>query len=137
MTVHVGRVLQFDEVRGYGFIAADSGGDDVFLHASVFEGESGQLVPGTRLEFKIMEGDRGRKAFAVRLAGEPQATASQPDLPAAEPYDGLCDVLSQEELHREVTELLLEVAPTMTGGQLLEVRRVLTDLAKRHGWIDG
>lgn len=61
-----GRVLQFDRERGYGFIAADDGGEDVFLHASVYEGDADDLSPGVRIEFKVMAGDRGRKAFAAR-----------------------------------------------------------------------
>jgi cold shock CspA family protein len=57
-----GRVLQFDQERGYGFIGADDGGEDVFLHASVLDGESYDLSPGVRIEFKVMAEDRGRKA---------------------------------------------------------------------------
>lgn len=64
--VATGRVLQFDKERGYGFIAADDGGEDVFLHASVYEGDSDELSPGMRMEFKVMAGDRGRKAFGAR-----------------------------------------------------------------------
>jgi cold shock protein len=60
-----GRVLQFDQARGYGFVAADDGGEDVFLHASVFDGDPDELVPGTKMQFKVMAGDRGRKAFAA------------------------------------------------------------------------
>lgn len=66
-TVVTGRILQFDHVRGYGFVAADDGGEDVFLHTSVFDGDSDELVPGTKMEFRVMAGDRGRKAFAARL----------------------------------------------------------------------
>ena len=62
-----GRVLQFDQARGYGFVAADDGGEDVFLHASVFDGDPDELAPGTKMQFKVMAGDRGRKAFAARL----------------------------------------------------------------------
>jgi cold shock CspA family protein len=65
-----GRVLQFDHARGYGFVAADDGGDDVFLHTSVFDGDPDELVPGTKMEFKVMAGDRGRKAFAAHLADD-------------------------------------------------------------------
>ena len=72
-----GRVLQFDKERGYGFIAADDGGEDIFLHASVYDGDSYELSPGARIEFKVMAGDRGRKAFAAR---------SIPDEP--DPVDG-------------------------------------------------
>lgn len=67
-----GRVLQFDQSRGYGFVAAEDGGDDIFLHASVFDGDPEVLIPGTRVEFQVMAGDRGRKAFQAHLVeGEP------------------------------------------------------------------
>lgn len=62
-----GRVLQFDHGRGYGFVAPDDGGEDVFLHASVFDGDPDELVPGTKMEFNVMAGDRGRKAFAAHV----------------------------------------------------------------------
>ena len=65
-----GRVLQFDQTRGYGFVAAQDGGEDVFLHASVFNGYPDMLVPGVLVEFQIMAGDRGRKAYDARLADE-------------------------------------------------------------------
>jgi len=68
-----GRVLQFDHVRGYGFVAPDDDGEDVFLHASVFDGDPDELVPGTKMEFNVMAGDRGRKAFAAhRIDDEPE-----------------------------------------------------------------
>jgi cold shock protein len=72
--------MQFDQARGYGFVAADDGGEDVFLHASVFDGDPEELIPGTKLEFKVMAGDRGRKAFAVRVIDEDPAPASEPGL---------------------------------------------------------
>jgi CspA family cold shock protein len=86
-----GRVLQFDQMRGYGFVAADDGGEDVFLHSSVFDGDPDELAPGTRVEFKVMAGDRGRKAFAAHLiADEPekdQVPASRPVTPL-QPFAG-------------------------------------------------
>src|SRR5262245_18883233 len=43
VVVAVGRIVRFDDVRGYGFIAPSTGGDDVFVHANDF-GEQRPLV---------------------------------------------------------------------------------------------
>lgn len=81
-----GRILQFDHMRGYGFVGADDDGEDVFLHASVFDGDPDELVPGTRIEFKVMAGDRGRKAFAAHLIdNEPEDDPVPPPRPVAPP----------------------------------------------------
>jgi CspA family cold shock protein len=137
-----GRVLQFDEVRGFGFIAPDGGGEDVFLHASVYSGEPSELVPGKRLEFQVMAGDRGQKAFAVHPFQEQEKPAEQEadsgavTAPRASDDEGLCDVLSQVEFDRDVTELLLQESPSLTGGQLVQVRQGFSDFARKHGWVD-
>jgi cold shock protein len=146
-----GRVLQFDPARGYGFVGAGDGGEDVFLHASVFDGDPSQLIPGTRVEFKVMEGDRGRKAFAVRLIEEESqdqgpvmpapvttvpVTAAQPDPPPAAEDEQMCDVLSQAEFTQDITEMLLNAAPALSGQQILHVRQAVLELALKHGWVD-
>jgi cold shock protein len=141
-----GRVLQFDSDRGYGFIAADDGGEDVFLHTSVFDGDPHELTPGVRVEFEVMAGDRGRKAFAVhripdgsRPAEQPRvasASAPQAAAPPATDEEAMCEVLSESEFSQEITELLLEAAPTLTGSQILQARRSLLDFAKKRGWVD-
>lgn len=45
--------------------AADDGGEDVFLHASVFDGNWTSLFLARGVGFQVMAGDRGRKAFAA------------------------------------------------------------------------
>jgi cold shock protein len=135
-----GKVLQFDVSRGYGFVAADDGGEDVFLHASVFDGDSSELTPGTPLEFEIMAGDRGRKAFAVRFASDrpaPQQITVPRQATAVIDDEQLCDVLSQSEFAEMLTEMLLKTIPALTGAQILEVRQGVLGLAKKHGWIEG
>ncbi|MGW7520730.1 cold shock domain-containing protein [Streptomyces sp. NPDC054796] len=142
MELTTGRVLQFDEMRGFGFIAADDGGDDVFLHTSVFTGDPSDLVPGARIEFEIMAGDRGRKAFAARLAEETvdavdQSAPSVPEVRAARiAGEGTCEVLTRDDFGHAVTELLLEAAPSLTGGQVLQVRQGLLEFATKRGWVD-
>jgi cold shock CspA family protein len=138
-----GRILQFDHARGYGFVAADDDGEDVFLHASVFDGDPGELVPGVPLEFQVMAGDRGRKAFAVHCAGKKPVPMPPPVLSAqgfavveAE-EEQMCDVLSHGEFASELTELLLRTIPALTGAQILEIRQSFLGFAKKHGWLDG
>jgi CspA family cold shock protein len=149
MTLATGRVLHFDEVRGFGFIAADDGGEDVFLHASVYQGEASDLVPGTSVEFQVMAGDRGRKAYAVHHLQASPAPA-QPHAPSqaqpagSEPaqetsstiVEGMCDVLSQAEFRYEIAELLLENVPSMSASQLVQVRDSMMEFAKKRGWVD-
>jgi cold shock protein len=138
-----GKVLQFDHIRGYGFVAADDGGEDIFLHASAFDGDPGELTPGIPLEFQVMAGDRGRKAYAVRFTesveSKPEKLPS-PERPArplpAVDEEQLCDVLSQAEFGTEITELLLRTIPALTGAQIMEVRQGVLEFAKTRGWVD-
>jgi cold shock CspA family protein len=65
-----GKVIRFDEVRGYGFIAPDGGGEDVFVHANVLGDDKYVFGPGLRVEFEVTDGDRGPKAYAVQLLSE-------------------------------------------------------------------
>jgi cold shock CspA family protein len=138
MALATGRVLQFDPDRGYGFIAADDGGEDVFLHTSVFDGDPRDLAPGVRVEFEVMAGDRGRKAFAVHRVGDGGAAAAErrPAPAVAADEEPMCEVLSESEFSQEVTDVLLEAVPTLTGAQLLQTRKTLLDFAKKRGWVD-
>ncbi|KPH97220.1 cold-shock DNA-binding domain protein [Actinobacteria bacterium OK074] len=143
-----GRVVRFDGVRGYGFIAPDHGGEDVFLHVNDLLIPEHYLRSGLAVEFEIEEGDRGLKASAVRLA----EGAEVPPVPAAPGSrapvasvarqsggddDSLCDVLTAEEYVQEVTEVLLSAAPSLTGEQIVHVRRGLLQFSKNHGWTEG
>jgi CspA family cold shock protein len=144
--------LQFDPVRGYGFVGAGDGGEDVFLHASVFDGDPSQLVPGTRVEFKVMEGDRGRKAFGVRLLGDESPEERQPVTsesaistplvpaqaasPASAEDEQMCDVLSRVEFTQDITEMLLDADPALSGQQIRQVRQGVLGFAVKHGWVD-
>ena len=63
----VGTVKFFNTTKGFGFIAPEGGGKDVFVHISAVErsGMAG-LNEGDRLEFDI-EVDRRGKYSAVNL----------------------------------------------------------------------
>ncbi len=50
--------------------------------------------------------------------------------------EALCDVLTTTELRTELTELILESAPDLTGAQLLKLRESLLSYARKHGWSE-
>jgi CspA family cold shock protein len=142
MVLRSGRILRFDEVRGYGFIVPDDGGQDVFVHANYLGDDKSAFGPGTAVEFEAMEGERGPKAFAVRLAGGGRSSAadeepSRPSVPGvAYNDDALCDVLTPTEFRQELTELFLQRSPDLTGTQMLRLRDGILALAQKHRWVD-
>lgn len=61
-----GKVKWFNESKGFGFIAPDNGGDDVFVHFSSIQGGGFRsLAEGQKVTFEIQKGDRGPKAVNV------------------------------------------------------------------------
>ncbi len=133
-----GKVLRFDHVRGYGFVAPSDGGDDIFLHANDLLVEKNLIVPGTFMEFDVEEGERGLKASAARIVSSgPSVPPAVPRVAAhADDSDGLCDILPVGELTQEVTETLLRVEPTLTGAQIIRIRSELIRIAEKYGWVE-
>ncbi|KUJ49067.1 cold shock domain-containing protein [Micromonospora maris] len=135
----VGKIIRFDEVRGYGFIAPSAGGEDVFVHANDF-GEHRHLVRvGLPVEFEAVDSDRGLKAASVRIVeSEPMAVGGERRLrPRVEGDEELCDVLSPTEFTTAVTEVLLRCSPSLTGAQIIAVRERFVEFSRAHGWVDG
>ncbi|MBH1937454.1 cold shock domain-containing protein [Streptomyces sp. AV19] len=134
-----GKIIRFDEFRGYGFVAPDTGGEDVFMHVNDVHADKRLIVPGAFVEFVVEEGERGLKASQVRLIDRGARAVDSP-VQAFGVHtsgdDGDCDVLSGKEFLDEVTELLLSAAPAMTGEQILLVRQRMVRLAANHGWVE-
>jgi len=62
-----GTVKWFNSEKGYGFIAQDSNGPDVFVHFSAIQGDGYKsLEDGQKVEFDITQGQKGPQAENVR-----------------------------------------------------------------------
>ncbi len=61
-----GTIKWFDNKKGFGFIAQDQGGADVFVHFSCIDGDGFKtLAEGDRVEFEVVNSDKGLKAASV------------------------------------------------------------------------
>lgn len=60
-----GKVKWFNENKGYGFIAQDTG-EDVFVHYSAIQGSGFRtLSEGQDVEFEVSQGQKGLQASKV------------------------------------------------------------------------
>ncbi len=61
-----GTVKWFNGSKGYGFIAPDNGGEDVFVHYSAIQAAGYRnLDEGDRVEFSVEDGKKGLQAAEV------------------------------------------------------------------------
>lgn len=67
-TMTIGSVKFYNATRGYGFIAPEDGGQDVFVHATALQ-EAGMsdLVEGQKVSFNVRENSSNGKLAAADL----------------------------------------------------------------------
>ncbi|MEP9391097.1 cold shock domain-containing protein [Gordonia sp. VNK1] len=155
-----GKVVHYDANRGFGFLAPESGGADVFLHINDIDIDENELKPGAKVSFDVEETDRGAKAVNVAVT----EGAPADDAPAgARPHRrddhhggrshndrhggdrhgnerprrprGGSGSLDAAAFTEELTELLLDSADDLTAAQIVAIRRRVTDFAVGRGWV--
>lgn len=66
-TNQTGTVKWFNEGKGFGFIAQDNGGNDLFAHFSEIRSSGFKtLAENQRVEFDITQGQKGLQASNIR-----------------------------------------------------------------------
>ena len=69
-----GTVKWFSRVKGYGFVAPDDGGKEIFVHFSGIEGEGYRnLEEGQKVTYTVEETPKGPQAVSVRAVAEDKA----------------------------------------------------------------
>ncbi|MEU0156545.1 cold-shock protein [Micromonospora fulviviridis] len=138
--MRTGRIIRFNAERGFGFIAPDDGGEDIFLHAQQLGPDRDTISAGTPVQFEGVKGQRGYRAHAVTVLA-PQASEG-PAAPIAETRpetdndEDLLEVISAAQYANEITDAIIRSCPDVTAAQIVAARQRLVSAAGRRGWLD-
>jgi CspA family cold shock protein len=65
----IGTVKWFNEAKGFGFIAPEGGGEDLFAHFSAIQGQGFKtLRENQKVSFDVTTGPKGKQAANIRSA---------------------------------------------------------------------
>jgi CspA family cold shock protein len=63
----IGTVKWFNEAKGFGFIAPEGGGEDLFAHFSAIQGQGFKtLRENQKVSFDVTTGPKGKQAANIR-----------------------------------------------------------------------
>lgn len=66
-----GVVKWFNDVKGFGFITPDEGGEELFAHFSAIEMKGFKsLKEGQKVTFEVVEGPKGKQAMHIKPVEE-------------------------------------------------------------------
>jgi uncharacterized membrane protein YsdA (DUF1294 family)/cold shock CspA family protein len=67
---YVGRIIDWNDAKGFGFVEPNGGGDRAFVHIKAFERHGRRPVGGELIDYLVQRDARGRlNASAIRFAG--------------------------------------------------------------------
>ena len=67
MSALIGTVKWFNATKGFGFIAPEQGGEDIFVHFSAIENNgSYRTLEGAKVQYEVQKSDRGLSAVNVK-----------------------------------------------------------------------
>jgi CspA family cold shock protein len=66
-SMSIGTVKWFNEAKGFGFIAPEGGGEDLFAHFSAIQGQGFKtLRENQKVSFDVTTGPKGKQAANIR-----------------------------------------------------------------------
>ena len=76
-----GKVRFYNADNGFGFLTSDEG-EDVYVHASVLPAGVESLRTGSRVEFGVVDGKKGKQALSVVILEQPPSVVKANRKPA-------------------------------------------------------
>jgi CspA family cold shock protein len=89
--VPTGKVKWYDTEKGFGFLTSDEG-DDVFVHGNSLPAGVTSLKGGTRVEFGVVDGKKGKTALSLHVL-EPAASVAKAKRKPAEEMSIIVETL--------------------------------------------